>query len=1109
MTAHNGTNGTPAPAFAEGSVLAGRFRIVRFLAQGGMGEVYEAEDLELRTAVALKTIRPEIAAEEHAIERFRREILLARKVTHPNVCRIFDVFHHRERGPEGQETEVVFLSMELLPGETLAARLRARGRMTTAEALPIALQLAAALSAAHRAGIVHRDFKSPNVVLVPGEEGLRAVITDFGLARAQAGSESSSSSITGSGGMVGTSAYMAPEQVEGGEINSAADIYALGVVLYEMVTGTKPFVGDSPITTALKRLTEPPPSPRALVPDLSGAWETTILRCLTRDPSRRLAAVDIAPALRGEASSVRSAPPPRRRRLTPAAVAMAILLPSSMGYLAASRKDHRLLAPPIPTPDARARRSVALVGFKNLSGRPDTAWISTALSEMLGSEVAAGESLRTIPGENIARMRSDLSLADTDSLSRDTLAQVRTHLGTDLVILGSYLDLGPQSGGRLRLDVRIQDAVAGETVASLVETGTEADLFELISRMGVRLRERLGVDLSATQAGLLAAALPSGPEAERLYAEGLARLRVFDALGARDLLEKAVAIDPGYALAHAALGEAWASLGYTARGLEQAKSAFDLAGRLPREQRLWIEARYRQAAHEWTKAVEIYGQLATSVPDNLEYRLRRAAVLTSAGDVEEALATIAAMRRLPLAATEALRIDLVEADVYVMRSDFKRLQATASRAAEKAAQQGARLLLASARFDEGWALQNLGDHGQALRAFEESRQLYERAGDRGNAAWALTYLGVSRWRQGDITAAARMYEEALAIFREIGNQRGTAAASNTIALMRMKQGRLAEARRLWEGTLAGFRAIGDRRSVSLVLNNLASVVMLEGDLPQATSMYEESLAIAHEIGEKGIVAVTLSNMGDLARERGDLGHALRMYDEALAINQEIGQRSNVALGLRNIAEVMVAQGRLAEARSRVEQQVEILKELGEGLRAPESRIAAARLALEEGRFAEAEGVTREALEAFAKNESADEEAKAWAVLAQSLVPQGKRPEALEAVTRATALSQKSRDPLVRLTVAITASRLRADSRTPSDVREALRTLESARAEARRAGRVGLRFEAELALGEIELASGRSAAARARLEQLERDARTRGFGLVAGKAARARLAGAPL
>jgi len=240
--------------FRPGDVLAQRFKIMRFLAQGGMGEVYEAEDLELGGRVALKTIRPEIATEPRIIQRFKREIALSRKVTHPNVCRIFDLFHHRMEWGTG-EAELSFLAMELLQGETLASKLRAVGRMTSAEALPIVEQMAAGLDAAHRAGVVHRDFKSANVVLVPAEEdghhiegpGQRAVVTDFGLARSVDGGEGLSTGL----GMVGTSAYMAPEQVEGGEVTPAADIYALGVVLYEMVTGVRPFVGDSPLSTAV------------------------------------------------------------------------------------------------------------------------------------------------------------------------------------------------------------------------------------------------------------------------------------------------------------------------------------------------------------------------------------------------------------------------------------------------------------------------------------------------------------------------------------------------------------------------------------------------------------------------------------------------------------------------------------------------------------------------------------------------------------------------------------------------------------------------------------------------------------------------------------------
>ncbi|HEX8952646.1 MAG TPA: serine/threonine-protein kinase, partial [Polyangia bacterium] len=208
--------------------MAGRYRVVKLLARGGMGEVYHAEDEELREPVALKIIRPEIAKDRRTIKRFQREVRLARKVTHPNVCRCFDVGYHTADG----KTPISFITMELLLGETLSARLK-RGRLATAEAAPLVRQMAAALSAAHRAGIVHRDFKPDNVLLVPGADGepLRAVVTDFGVARAVAGQVRRGSSLTAAGMKVGTPAYMAPEQVEGAPLTPAADVYALGVVL--------------------------------------------------------------------------------------------------------------------------------------------------------------------------------------------------------------------------------------------------------------------------------------------------------------------------------------------------------------------------------------------------------------------------------------------------------------------------------------------------------------------------------------------------------------------------------------------------------------------------------------------------------------------------------------------------------------------------------------------------------------------------------------------------------------------------------------------------------------------------------------------------------------
>ncbi|MEA2692223.1 MAG: eukaryotic-like serine/threonine-protein kinase, partial [Acidobacteriota bacterium] len=289
--------------------------MVRFLARGGMGEVYEVEDAVLGERVAAKTVRPEVARDATAVERFKREIQLARKVTHPNVCRIFDVSHHQPDTPE--TPPVLFLTMELLDGETLAQRLGRTGAMAPQEALPIARQIAAALHAAHQAGVIHRDLKPGNVLLVAasgaGPSGIpRAVVTDFGLARAEA--DDQGLTLT-SAAVLGTPAYIAPEQVEGGEITPAVDIYAFGVVLYEMATGKLPFVADTALGTAVKRLTEAPASPRIHAPGMDPRWEAAILRCLERDPGRRFAtALDVVESLDGRGQETAGRPPAAETR---------------------------------------------------------------------------------------------------------------------------------------------------------------------------------------------------------------------------------------------------------------------------------------------------------------------------------------------------------------------------------------------------------------------------------------------------------------------------------------------------------------------------------------------------------------------------------------------------------------------------------------------------------------------------------------------------------------------------------------------------------------------------------------------------------------------------
>ena len=271
-------------AFYAGEILAGRYRIKRYLARGGMGEVYEAEDLELGERVALKTLRADLATSNRVVG-LQREIRAAGKISHPNVCRALDLV--QTTNPAGQP--VTFLTLELLEGETLLERLRRTGPMREREALPLVRSMVAALVAAHQAGIVHRDFKSGNVMIVPRAEGSpRVVVMDFGLATDDSRERRTSLTRTRETALTaGTPAYMAPEQIEGKRAGPAADIYALGVVLYEIMTGELPYAEESSLSMAVRKTRERPRSPQALAPTLRSTWTAAILRCMDPNPRKR------------------------------------------------------------------------------------------------------------------------------------------------------------------------------------------------------------------------------------------------------------------------------------------------------------------------------------------------------------------------------------------------------------------------------------------------------------------------------------------------------------------------------------------------------------------------------------------------------------------------------------------------------------------------------------------------------------------------------------------------------------------------------------------------------------------------------------------------------
>ncbi len=470
--------------FRRGAVLQNRFKILRFIAKGGAGEVYEAHDLELRCPVALKVSRPEICDNENAIERFRREIALARQVTHPNVCRIFDVFRQEipSSRPGGSPRETLFLTMELLNGESLASRIHRLGPMEREEALPLIEGMIAGLNAAHRVGVIHRDFKSANVVLVEELEGTRAVITDFGLARGHI-PDPGAEDITMSGTVVGTPNYMSPEQLTGGDITPQTDMYALGIVIYEMMTGKRPFTGETDLSTAVKRLTEAPASPRLHAPNLESIWENTILRCLERDPEDRFPTLsDIPKALSGhsQATQVPSLQRESRRRFAWIAaivlpVAAALLLLFSIARGGEDGTSFGL--------GEVASARVALLDLRNLSGAPEGAWLTTGIPEMIAGELATSGDLELIPPENVRATVETMAVQAGTGLASETVGALRDALGAELLVEGGFVRL---PDGNLRVQLRVHDPQGA--ILTVTEQGTEDQIFDVIARLGERIR---------------------------------------------------------------------------------------------------------------------------------------------------------------------------------------------------------------------------------------------------------------------------------------------------------------------------------------------------------------------------------------------------------------------------------------------------------------------------------------------------------------------------------------------------------------------------------------------------------------------------------------------
>ncbi len=1108
------TPGTPIHAvFQPNQMLAGRFRVIRFIARGGMGEVYEAEDEELNERVAVKTARFESAKSAHEVERFRREIQLARKVTHPNVCRTFDVFRHGTTPLGAPPSQILIVSMELLTGDTLDHRVRGGGRMTAREALPLAEQMCAGLAAAHHVGVIHRDFKSANVMLVQSKDSsgrdtsasLRAVVTDFGLAHAE---ERAEHTLTQPGDIVGTPSYMAPEQLEGGPITPATDIYALGIVLYEMVTSALPFSADTPFAVAMKRLKEPAPAPRVLVPDLDPAWDATIRRCLEREPEKRFASTeDVAKALRGETVDVvvpepKPLPAPKRAwvRVVAALALAAVLISGAVAggawWFRHRAAEHEAELAQAAEQAVGARKSVAILGFQNLSGRKDADALGNILSDSLWSQLDT-DALRVIPPARVDEMKQNLNLGGSaKSLTKDQIAAIRKFLGADVLVLGSYNVSGPAQHANVQWNIHLVNGVSGESAGSVAQSGNESDLNGLVVHSGRLVRQNLGVALSADEEARMDASLSSNADAMRYYSEAREKLRQFDVLAATKLLQQSLSADPQFAQAHTALAQAWDALGFESKAADEAQKALSAAKGLSVEARSRASAQLYSAKRDWPKAIQEYSQLWAQYRDEPEYGLALANTQIRAGKSKDALTTIGQLRSQPLSPGLRAQADLVEARAHGDLSDFKSELASATSAADAAKAMGAQVLLARARILQCYANLTLGEPDAARPLCEEAKKINLAAGDQLGAARASNDIANAYFYAGNNAAAEPLYQEALSISQSIGDAYDEAGALNNLANIEGSRGDHAEAVKTYERAIAVAKERGEQGDVAMAQQNMALDLYAEGENTRGAEAFASALQTIRGLGDRNLEAALLNGRCVVLYTTGDLTNALKDCAESVKIRRDIDARGDIGKSLAALGFAQMAQGDLKGAAASLNESLTALEAVGAKSDAAYTRISLAQLAMEQNRLSDATKYANDAATELAAEKDNMGEAEARLMLARAMLASGNVPGAKVLSDKATELAAQSGDRGTKLDAAVVAAIVASKT---GNLAEAITQLSAAQKDARGAGMVATEYDARLALGETQIAAGRKSEGRATLKALAQDAKAHGFGLVAQKA----------
>jgi len=619
-----------------GSTFAGRYQIIEELGRGGMGRVYKVFDGKTREKVALKLLKPEISSDGEAIERFGNELRLARKISHRNVCRMYDL---------GDDQGTHFITMEYVSGEDLKSVIRMMGQMSAGKTVYIARQICEGLAEAHGLGVVHRDLK-PHNIMIDREGNVR--IMDFGIARSL-----KMKGLTGAGVVIGTPEYMSPEQMEGKEADVRSDVYALGVILYEMVTGKVPFEGETFVAIALKQKTEAPRHPKELNPQLPDDLERLILRCLERDREKRFPSVeavraDLDKIEKGVTTTEKVLPsiPTTSRQITvsftprkliiPALAALAVIAAAIVIFGVLPRKRTALPASALPT--------VAVVNFENKTGDNTLDNWTTGIRDLLIMDLNQSRFLDVLTDSDIYGVLKKLNLADASTYSTADLVRIADEGGAQYTVNGSFL----KAGDRIIINATCRKPHSRAGLSPVQVTGANFD--EIMPRIR-EITQKIKTDLNLTAAQLAAdvdrsIGEISSPSAEAwaYYVESRRHHFRYEYAQAIPLLQKAVAIDPEFIMAYRALNSAYRNLRDFPEARKYEAKTLDLIEKHPeriseKDRNVLEQERYYwdRPEQDWPKSLEAGRRNLALYPENPRVNYAMACISDDIEEWDEAL----------------------------------------------------------------------------------------------------------------------------------------------------------------------------------------------------------------------------------------------------------------------------------------------------------------------------------------------------------------------------------------------------------------------------------------------------------------------------------------